>query len=121
MGKVIAQIWHLPLQSILELVCHITDFLLVLSFFLMFNTNIQLKICIAFKFFTIIYVLVEWSDTWFLISLCFFVGRVTPESVIYSFGTLLLDLLSGKHIPPSHVSHSYHGINNMENLVNLIG
>ncbi|KAF8412258.1 hypothetical protein HHK36_000219 [Tetracentron sinense] len=30
-------------------------------------------------------------------------GIVTPESVIYSFGTLLLDLLSGKHIPPSHV------------------
>ncbi|KAL9679141.1 hypothetical protein QQ045_016997 [Rhodiola kirilowii] len=29
-------------------------------------------------------------------------GRVTPESVIYSYGTLLLDLLSGKHIPPSH-------------------
>ncbi|CAA0820506.1 Protein kinase protein with tetratricopeptide repeat domain [Striga hermonthica] len=29
-------------------------------------------------------------------------GRVTPESVIYSFGTLMLDLLSGKHIPPSH-------------------
>ncbi|XP_020977409.1 probable serine/threonine-protein kinase At5g41260 isoform X4 [Arachis ipaensis] len=29
-------------------------------------------------------------------------GRVTPESVIYSFGTLLLDILSGKHIPPSH-------------------
>ncbi|CAN1826926.1 Serine/threonine-protein kinase BSK6, partial [Linum perenne] len=29
-------------------------------------------------------------------------GRVTPESVVYSFGTLLLDLLSGKHIPPSH-------------------
>ncbi|KAL8158988.1 hypothetical protein V2J09_000525 [Rumex salicifolius] len=29
-------------------------------------------------------------------------GKVTPESVIYSFGTLLLDLLSGKHIPPSH-------------------
>ncbi|GJT44761.1 probable serine/threonine-protein kinase [Tanacetum coccineum] len=29
-------------------------------------------------------------------------GRVTPESVIYSFGALLLDLLSGKHIPPSH-------------------
>lgn len=33
-----------------------------------------------------------------------FVGRVSPESVTYSFGTLLLDLLSGKHIPPSHVS-----------------
>lgn len=31
-------------------------------------------------------------------------GRVTPESVTYSFGTVLLDLLSGKHIPPSHVS-----------------
>ncbi|KAK1438628.1 hypothetical protein QVD17_04437 [Tagetes erecta] len=29
-------------------------------------------------------------------------GRVTPESVMYSFGALLLDLLSGKHIPPSH-------------------
>lgn len=29
-------------------------------------------------------------------------GRVTAESVMYSFGTLLLDLLSGKHIPPSH-------------------
>ncbi|KAJ4778250.1 kinase with tetratricopeptide repeat domain-containing protein [Rhynchospora pubera] len=29
-------------------------------------------------------------------------GRITPESVIYSFGTLLLDVLSGKHIPPSH-------------------
>ena len=33
-----------------------------------------------------------------------FAGRVTPESVVYSFGTLLLDLLSGKHIPPSHVN-----------------
>ncbi|XP_077223292.1 putative serine/threonine-protein kinase BSK3 [Tasmannia lanceolata] len=29
-------------------------------------------------------------------------GRVIPESVMYSFGTLLLDVLSGKHIPPSH-------------------
>eukprot|EP00249_Psilotum_nudum_P019818 c27433_g2_i2 orf=286-1761(+) len=29
-------------------------------------------------------------------------GRVTAESVIFSFGTVLLDLLSGKHIPPSH-------------------
>ncbi|AQK47400.1 BR-signaling kinase 3 [Zea mays] len=29
-------------------------------------------------------------------------GRITPESVIHSFGTLLIDVLSGKHIPPSH-------------------
>ncbi|XP_077225697.1 serine/threonine-protein kinase BSK3-like isoform X2 [Tasmannia lanceolata] len=29
-------------------------------------------------------------------------GRIIPESVVYSFGTLLLDLLSGKRIPPSH-------------------
>ncbi|KAL3637636.1 RNA polymerase-associated factor [Castilleja foliolosa] len=31
-------------------------------------------------------------------------GRVTPESVAYNFGTILLDLIiSGKHIPPSRV------------------
>ena len=29
---------------------------------------------------------------------------MTPESVIFSFGTVLLDLLSGKRIPPTHVS-----------------
>ncbi|KAJ4732934.1 kinase with tetratricopeptide repeat domain-containing protein [Rhynchospora pubera] len=29
-------------------------------------------------------------------------GRVTPESVIFSFGTVLLDIVSGKRIPPSH-------------------
>ncbi|PKA48632.1 putative serine/threonine-protein kinase [Apostasia shenzhenica] len=29
-------------------------------------------------------------------------GAMTQESVIYSFGTLILDLLSGKHIPPCH-------------------
>ncbi|CAN8306505.1 unnamed protein product [Cochlearia groenlandica] len=29
-------------------------------------------------------------------------GRITAESVIYSFGILQLDLLTGKHIPPSH-------------------
>ncbi|KAF4354885.1 hypothetical protein F8388_013834 [Cannabis sativa] len=34
-------------------------------------------------------------------------GRVIPESVIYSYGTVLLDLLSGKHIPPSHVCCLY--------------
>jgi hypothetical protein len=31
-------------------------------------------------------------------------GIVCPKSVVYSFGTVLLDPLSGKHIPPSHVS-----------------
>lgn len=40
-------------------------------------------------------------------SMCFLAGRVTPESVVYSYGTLLLDLLSGKHIPPSHVSSHF--------------
>jgi BR-signaling kinase len=38
-------------------------------------------------------------------------GRVTPESVIYNFGTLLLDLLSGKHIPPSHALDLIRGKN----------
>ncbi|XP_058109330.1 serine/threonine-protein kinase BSK5 [Magnolia sinica] len=38
-------------------------------------------------------------------------GRVTPESVVYSFGTLLLDLLSGKHIPPSHALDLIRGRN----------
>ncbi|KAA3465464.1 putative serine/threonine-protein kinase [Gossypium australe] len=38
-------------------------------------------------------------------------GRVTPESVIYSFGTVLVDLLSGKHIPPSHALDMIRGKN----------
>ncbi|XP_062080491.1 serine/threonine-protein kinase BSK5-like [Humulus lupulus] len=38
-------------------------------------------------------------------------GRVTLESVFYSFGTLLLDLLSGKHIPPSHALDLIRGKN----------
>ncbi|CAH8366228.1 unnamed protein product [Eruca vesicaria subsp. sativa] len=38
-------------------------------------------------------------------------GRVIPESVVYSFGTLLLDLLSGKHIPPSHALDLIRGKN----------
>ncbi|KAG6778041.1 hypothetical protein POTOM_017886 [Populus tomentosa] len=38
-------------------------------------------------------------------------GRVTPESVIYSFGTVLLDLLSGKHIPPSRAIDMIRGEN----------
>lgn len=38
-------------------------------------------------------------------------GRVIPESVIYSYGTILLDLLSGKHIPPSHALDIIRGKN----------
>ncbi|KAH7514555.1 hypothetical protein FEM48_Zijuj11G0101800 [Ziziphus jujuba var. spinosa] len=38
-------------------------------------------------------------------------SRVTAESVVYSFGTLLLDLLSGKHIPPSHALDLIRGKN----------
>ncbi|BAF13668.2 Os03g0825300 [Oryza sativa Japonica Group] len=38
-------------------------------------------------------------------------GRVIPESVVYSFGTILLDLLSGKHIPPSHALDLIRGKN----------
>ncbi|CAI9106885.1 OLC1v1006127C1 [Oldenlandia corymbosa var. corymbosa] len=36
-------------------------------------------------------------------------GRVIAESVVYSFGTLLIDLLTGKHIPPSHALDLLHG------------
>lgn len=35
-------------------------------------------------------------------------GTLVPESSIFSFGTLLLDLMSGKHIPPNHVTLSSH-------------
>ncbi|XP_062019744.1 serine/threonine-protein kinase BSK1-like [Rosa rugosa] len=38
-------------------------------------------------------------------------GRVTPESVTFSFGTVLLDLLSGKHIPPGHALDMIRGRN----------
>ncbi|CAL9161805.1 unnamed protein product [Musa hybrid cultivar] len=38
-------------------------------------------------------------------------GRVTPESVIFSFGTVLLDLLSGKRIPPTHALDMIRGKN----------
>ncbi|ERN16581.1 hypothetical protein AMTR_s00031p00205600 [Amborella trichopoda] len=39
--------------------------------------------------------------------------RVTKESVIYSYGTVLLDLLSGKHIPPSHALDVIRGKNTL--------
>ncbi|KAF5952699.1 hypothetical protein HYC85_010643 [Camellia sinensis] len=38
-------------------------------------------------------------------------GRVIPESVVYSYGTVLLDSLSGKHIPPSHALDLIRGKN----------
>jgi len=31
-------------------------------------------------------------------------GKVSPDNVVYSLRTLLLDLLSGKHISPDHLS-----------------
>ncbi|KAL0360423.1 UNVERIFIED_CONTAM: Serine/threonine-protein kinase BSK1 [Sesamum radiatum] len=37
--------------------------------------------------------------------------EVTQESVVFSFGTVLLDLLSGKHIPPSHALDMIRGKN----------
>ncbi|MCI18105.1 putative serine/threonine-protein kinase, partial [Trifolium medium] len=37
--------------------------------------------------------------------------RIVAESVIYSYGTVLLDLLSGKHIPPSHALDLIRGKN----------
>ncbi|KAM0057811.1 hypothetical protein Hdeb2414_s0005g00162801 [Helianthus debilis subsp. tardiflorus] len=43
--------------------------------------------------------------------ICFhLIGRValTSKSMIYSLGSLLVDLLSGKHIPPSHVRIRLH-------------
>ncbi|KAK7275143.1 hypothetical protein RIF29_16251 [Crotalaria pallida] len=41
-------------------------------------------------------------------------GRISPESVTYSFGTRLLDLVSGKHIPPSR--SLYHRFANEDNM-----
>jgi len=50
------------------------------------------------------------THIWWIWLMSYSAGRVTPESVIYSYGTVLLDLLSGKHIPPSHVC-CLHSIN----------
>ncbi|KAK4752675.1 hypothetical protein SAY87_021473 [Trapa incisa] len=36
-------------------------------------------------------------------------GKVTSESVVFNFGTILLDLLSGKPIPPTHALDMIHG------------
>ncbi|KAG5248971.1 kinase family protein [Salix suchowensis] len=44
-------------------------------------------------------------------SSCGQVCRVIPESVIYSYGTVLLGLLSGKHIPPSRALDIIRGNN----------
>lgn len=39
--------------------------------------------------------------------MCLLAGTVTPEGVVNSFGMLLLDLLSRKHIHTSHVSFKH--------------
>ncbi|KAF8093441.1 hypothetical protein N665_0383s0069 [Sinapis alba] len=41
-------------------------------------------------------------------------GSVNPESVMFRFGTILVDLLSGKPIPPSHARKMIHGKNAVE-------
>ncbi|ESQ40110.1 hypothetical protein EUTSA_v10013351mg [Eutrema salsugineum] len=38
-------------------------------------------------------------------------GTLIPESVTFSFGTLLLDLMSGRHIPPNHALDLFRGKN----------
>ncbi|CAH8309590.1 unnamed protein product [Eruca vesicaria subsp. sativa] len=38
-------------------------------------------------------------------------GIVIPQSVIFSFGNLLLDLMSGRHIPPNHALDMFRGKN----------
>ncbi|XP_033134129.1 probable inactive receptor-like kinase BSK12 isoform X2 [Brassica rapa] len=38
-------------------------------------------------------------------------GSVNPESVMFRFGTILVDLLTGKPIPPSHAHETIHGKN----------
>ncbi|RLN39637.1 putative serine/threonine-protein kinase [Panicum miliaceum] len=43
-------------------------------------------------------------------------GRVTSESIIFSYGTILLDLLSGKRIPPSRACEMIKG-NNLQVLM----
>ncbi|CAA7021993.1 unnamed protein product [Microthlaspi erraticum] len=41
-------------------------------------------------------------------------GSVNPQSVIFRFGTVLVELLSGKQIPPSHAPEMIHGKNVIE-------
>lgn len=43
----------------------------------------------------------------YLLIYLFIAGSVTPQTVVFSLGTVLLDLLSGKHIPPSRVSSQF--------------
>ncbi|KAF3325026.1 putative serine/threonine-protein kinase [Carex littledalei] len=45
--------------------------------------------------------------------LLLFGARIVPESVAYSFGTVFLYLLSGKHIPPSHASAIKHNLESL--------
>ncbi|MBA0558769.1 hypothetical protein Golob_015773, partial [Gossypium lobatum] len=70
------------------------------------RTEVCLEMLFILEYRYVLMLLTHSSGVVWLYELCWSTvstsGRVTPESVIYSFGTLLLDLLSGKHIPPSH-------------------
>lgn len=66
---------------------------------LLFHTDIISSLKLRYMLVQVI--LSRLSQTWHAA----LAGRIVPESVIYSFGTLLLDLLSGKHIPPSRVNY----------------
>lgn len=116
MGKATVQTWHLLLQNTCELVSHRA---LGCSFLLLNNKAVLLQqdiwlcwwvcnfgIYVDGKFTVLGWNVANSSCQLIDYLLLLLLGRVTPESVIYGFGTLLLDLLSGKHIPPSHVSLS---------------
>ncbi|CAH8362232.1 unnamed protein product [Eruca vesicaria subsp. sativa] len=44
----------------------------------------------------------------------YYYSYVNPESVMFRFGTILMDLLSGKPIPPSHAHDMIHGKDTVE-------
>lgn len=61
---------------------------------------LRLGVCFTFNFLQRKLHQLKSHTSFFLLLL----GTVIPESVTFSFGTLLLDLMSGRHIPPNHVT-----------------